>query len=161
MQLLEQAVKTFMMAGGQTVNAFDAEQIGLYIGMMFEELAEVVRAVMPGCVENYNRTALGRTAADLEATAAVFKQQQFRGDIVRSDRENLLKELLDSAWVSVAAAYSLSNDTEAACQELARSNLSKIGPNGEVVRDPLTRKILKPDYYSPAQMDMFIDKPID
>lgn len=161
MQSLQQAVKTFMVAGGQTVDAFDAEQIGLYIGMMFEELAEVIRAVYPGCVDTYNRTVLRVLANNLEVAAGAFKRQQFRGDIVRSDRENLLKEVLDSAWVSVAAAYSVSNDTEAACQELARSNLSKIGPNGEVVRDPGTGKILKPEYYSPAQMDMFIDKPID
>lgn len=69
--------------------------------------------------------------------------------------ENELKELCDLLWVVIG--YGLSNgwNVEGAFSEVARSNMSKVGADGKVIKNS-DGKVIKPAHYSPADVSSFL-----
>jgi hypothetical protein len=110
-----EAIETFTIATGQTTHQYNVKQIGLYIGLQLEELAEKL-------------TAFGLTyiADQLDALSADFKQGKLASQIAQADRAEVLDADLDLAWVSIAAAHSTGADVAGAMAEIARSNLAKL-----------------------------------
>jgi predicted HAD superfamily Cof-like phosphohydrolase len=68
-----------------------------------------------------------------------------------SDLEALAKELADLLYVVYGTADLLDIPLEAVFAEVHRSNMSKVGPNGEVLRRE-DGKVLKPDNYRQADV---------
>lgn len=137
-------IKKCMTAYGNTTDIPNARQTGLYIGCLYEETMEVNDEVFPEF----------KPVGSMGELSANFKKGMFNGQIICADKEKLLKELMDTAWVAIAAAVSMGADVDGAMQELARSNLSKI-VDGKVVKDG-NGKVIKPESYSPANMEPFI-----
>jgi len=66
-----------------------------------------------------------------------------------------LDAICDLIWVSIGYALSRGWNIEEAFKEVARSNMSKLGPDGK----PIKRndgKILKPDTWSPPDLEKFL-----
>lgn len=76
-----------------------------------------------------------------------------------NDENNRVKQLdalLDILVVTVGALHSLGVDAEAAWNEVIRSNMSKVDPvTGKVIKRS-DGKVLKPDTYSPPQLEQFV-----
>lgn len=139
-------VKKFMEAAGQTTEGFNVRQTALYIGLQLEEMAEKLEAV--GAL----------VAADfLNETSLKFKLGRYDDGIRYADSQELLDADIDLAWVTVGAALSSGADVLGAMQEVARSNLSKIGEDGSVQKDG-NGKVMKPLYYFPPDLSPFVAK---
>lgn len=73
----------------------------------------------------------------------------------KGDYQNLAKEMADVMVVVVGTAQLLDIPFTEVFAEVMRSNMSKVGPDGVVVRRP-DGKVLKPATYSPADLT-FLD----
>lgn len=78
-----------------------------------------------------------------------FKEvfQAFNSD----DQANLLKELCDLVYVTVGTAVAFGWDFNKAFRRVHESNMSKLGPNGEVIRNTAGKVLKSPDY-KPADL---------
>lgn len=133
---------TFMKACGQTTDEINLKQLSLYIGLQLEEMAEKLHAIFgPNGVSDR-----------LDALSLDFKRDNFSMTL-QSLKPDQLREMVDAdfdiAWVTLCATLSTGADCNAAWAEGARSNLAKIGPDGEVIKDPQTGKVQKPAGWTP------------
>lgn len=71
--------------------------------------------------------------------------------------ENELKELCDLIWVAVGYGLSKGWNVSDAFGEVARSNMSKVSEDGKVIKNS-AGKVIKPPYYSPANVSRYISK---
>lgn len=71
------------------------------------------------------------------------------------DLTEIAKELADLLYVTYGTALAYGLDLDAAVAEVHRSNMSKLGPNGEVLRRD-DGKILKGPGYEPADMESVV-----
>lgn len=136
------AVKRFMEIGGQTVNQFNPQQATMYIGLQCEELAEQLEVVAQGSLDNAGSRDLYEAAEMLKRLSSAFKQGFHMGSVMRCTHTELLDGALDTAWVAIGTALSVSLHAGAAWCEVARANFDKY-PNGNVLRDA-NGKIQKP-----------------
>ena len=67
-----------------------------------------------------------------------------------------LDACMDMIWVILGYCYMQGYDVEGAWKEVARSNLAKINPEtGKVIKNE-NGKVMKPDGWSPPQLEQFI-----
>lgn len=156
---IQTAVRQFMELGGQRVNRFDAKQAALYTGLQLEELVEKLSVIKQGTVTLQDERTIEEAIEVMSRLADRFKAGLHMGDVLRSDRCELLDADIDLAWVSIGAAYSTSCDTEGAIAEVIRANMDKF-PGGVVIRDE-NGKIRKPAAWRPPNLMPFVDQPID
>lgn len=154
---LQAAVRTFMETAGDRTDQFNARQITLYTGLQLEEMAEKLEAILAGAVSEDSRFELRRAISVLTELSEQFKKGIHLGDVLRGDRVALLDADIDLAWCSLGAAFSTSNDTDAAIGEVIRSNLDKF-PGGVATRD-VNGKILKPADWRGPQLELLVDAP--
>lgn len=110
-------IQKFMRIGEQQVEVLDFEQLGLYIGLQLEEMAEKLEVL-----------GLQFLADTLHEFSVDFKAGRWNTHLVKLREEDLVKLLdadLDLAWVSIGAASSLGVDVHGAFIEVAQSNMSK------------------------------------
>lgn len=136
------AVRKFMQIGGQTVNEFNPQQATLYVGLICEEVAEMLEVVAGGALDTAGACELYETADSLKRLSSAFKQGFHMGALMRSTHTDLLDGALDTAWVAFGTALSLSLNAGGAWCEVARANFDKY-PGGNVLRDA-NGKIQKP-----------------
>jgi predicted HAD superfamily Cof-like phosphohydrolase len=74
------------------------------------------------------------------------------------DARPLAKELADVEYVTEGTAQRPGINLEVAFREVHRSNMSKVGPNGQVSERP-DGKILKGPYYQEADMTTAVEEP--
>lgn len=74
------------------------------------------------------------------------------GKTDKVDLEALAKELADLLYVTYGTAVALGIDITEAFRRVHESNMSKLGPNGEVLRRD-DGKIMKSDNYRPPSME--------
>lgn len=153
------AVRSFMQAGGQKTNVFDAKQANLYTGLQCEELAEKLQVIAGGALTSDSRGELLGAIDVLNKLSERFKNTQHLGDVLRCNRANLLDADIDLAWVSLGAAYSTSSDADGAFAEVSKANHAKF-PGGVPLRNA-QGKIIKPEGWRSPDLDRFIETPID
>jgi len=67
-----------------------------------------------------------------------------------------LDACMDMIWVILGYCYMQGYDVEGAWKEVARSNLAKINPEtGKVIKNE-NGKVMKPDGWTPPQLEQFI-----
>lgn len=76
--------------------------------------------------------------------------------LMNNDVEQL-DAVCDLIWVTIGFALSRGWDLEGAFKEVARSNMSKLGPDGKPIRRE-DGKILKPSTWSPPNLGKFVSK---
>ena len=65
---------------------------------------------------------------------------------------------MDMIWVILGYCYMNGYDVEGAWKEVARSNLAKINPEtGKVIKNE-NGKVMKPDGWTPPQLEQFTKK---
>lgn len=157
---ITQAVKTFMRIGGQSVTGYNPDQATLYVGLQLEEIAEGLQVISEGCVDNEARTRLMNVCIALSTLSGEFKRGMHRGDIMRCNLSDLLDSQIDSAWVALGGAMSVSTDAIGAINEVVRSNMDKF-PGGVVTRHPVSGKILKPAGWTAPDLTPFVAQRVD
>lgn len=153
---LQHGVRQFMTIGGQSVDAFNAKQAGLYIGLILEEVKEMIVTVSDGCVNEHDRLQLVRFSAAAEILGQHFKAGMFVGDVMRCDHGDLIDDLFDTAFVAVGALYSTAKLGDEAIAAGCQSNLDKY-PDGKVLRDE-HGKIKKPIGWKKPDFSVFADQ---
>jgi predicted HAD superfamily Cof-like phosphohydrolase len=147
-----QKVKLFNDIGG-TAEEFNPRKAGLYTGLIFEELAEMV--------DSFNDVGWGAVSHYLNTIAERFKSGDYDGQFTLDsfDREEYLDAAVDIAVVSVGAGIAIGSDIIGAANEVADNNLSKfpiIDGEYTVLKNPETGKIMKPDTYQPVSLAKFL-----
>lgn len=84
------------------------------------------------------------------------ERQELHEGLDANDIQNVAKEICDCLVVLYGYAHCLGIDIDKAFAEVHRSNMSKLGPNGEVIKRA-DGKILKGPNYSPADMSVIWD----
>lgn len=69
--------------------------------------------------------------------------------------ENELKEICDLLWVVIGYGLSKGWNIQDAFSEVARSNMSKVGADGKVIKNS-DGKVIKPAHYTPADVSSFL-----
>lgn len=149
-------VQDFMQKCGQDVDGHNPEQVSLYIGLIAEELREVVAALAERCSDR-NSLSLYLIEKDTLPALDYLAQLGKRGalsDMVESaDQAELLDGFIDCAIVSLGAAISSSPDAAAAVEEVLAANDAKVSggldENG---------KIQKPAGWVPPDLSGFVYK---
>ncbi len=126
MHLNLQAVRTFMAAAGQPENDYNTAQL----------YSEIITP------EEYR-----------ERTDAWHMVK----DNLTSERHRVehLDGIIDSIWCLIAEGQAMGYDVAGAFAEVARSNLSKIAPDG-VIEKASTGKVMKPSTYSPPDLRPYV-----
>lgn len=83
-----------------------------------------------------------------------FKQAAQRGDLVEA-----IDGLMDLLYVTVGTCVSMGFDIEPFFNEVHRSNMSKVWPDGKIHKRE-DGKTIKPDTYSPANISGILNEEI-
>lgn len=119
--------------------------IALRSELIAEETQEALEALL-----NYRKAQIMDDFAQASPTALLFPGGKPDPEAPHW-YEALAKELADVLYVVYGTAELLEIPLEAVFAEVHRSNMSKVGPNGEVIRRE-DGKILKPDAYREADV---------
>jgi predicted HAD superfamily Cof-like phosphohydrolase len=119
--------------------------IGLRSTLIAEEVQEALEALL-----NYRKAQIMDDFAQASPTAVLFPGGKPDPEAPHW-YEALAKELADVLYVVYGTADLLEIPLEAVFTEVHRSNMSKVGPNGQVIRRE-DGKILKPDSYREADV---------
>lgn len=143
MSRLIEDVRKFMESADCTVDRHNPKQASLYLGLVAEELSEALEAISCTSLEV-------RMVSEL---AEHFKRHDGSqlANMTHDQRVDLFDAAIDMAWVAIGLAYSIGGDPECGAIEVARSNLSKIGPSGKMERDA-NGKVIKGAAYSPPEL---------
>ena len=132
------AVRTFNDIAG-TKEVFDARKIGLYTGLVLEEVAEMLDSF-----ENDSKVLL--LSGEIDALASRFKSGEFDHLTTNMNRAGYLDAAVDIAVVALGAGVSVGADIEGACLEVTNANLAKfpiVDGKYTVLRD-VNGKVRKP-----------------
>lgn len=152
------AVRHFMRTGGQTIDRFNVRQATLYMGLQLEELAEKVKVLQDGCIEQHGRDRLQPLFDALEAFSGEFKAGEHQGAMLRCDHAQLIDADFDMAWVSIGAIFSTARNGGDAISHGAYTNLDKFR-GGVVLRD-INGKVQKPPGWRPPDFTPYVDTSI-
>ena len=137
-----ESVKQFLKQSGQTAGRYNPEQMGLYIGLILEEVGELL-------IET-NQFDILKSQADN------FKSGKYISELrtlCERDRVYLiLDHCMDIAWVAYGLAFSMGCDVHGAGYELGISNHSKLADG---LKDN-NGKIMKGPSYKPANFSRYI-----
>lgn len=89
--------------------------------------------------------------SDLRIKLIKEEVSEFIEALENKDLENVAKELADILYVVYGAGHSFGIDLDKCFIEVHESNMTKLGPDGKVVRRE-DGKIMKPDSYIPANI---------
>ena len=76
--------------------------------------------------------------------------------VLANDEVEQLDALIDILVVTIGAIHSAGFDAEAAWKEVMRSNFDKIDPDTGLVKKREDGKVLKPEGWTPPELDQFI-----
>lgn len=99
-------------------------------------------------------------AAEELATLAMQSDHNATDEGKIRTKVRLTKELADMLYVIYGTAVALGLPLEEAYKEVHRSNMSKLGPNGEVLRRE-DGKVLKGPNYEEANIEQFFSKTVE
>lgn len=121
----------FMEASGQTTDKFNFEQFELYLDLVEEEALEMFNS--------YNDF--------VSDSPELIKNKCLEG---------IIDGLVDVVVTAKGALISLGVDVDSAMEEVWKSNLSKIQPNGTVIKRE-DGKVMKPPTYIPPDFSRFVE----
>lgn len=151
------ATKVFNLAAGNP-EEFDPKKVCLYIGLVFEEVAELVSALSPTAKNKPIVQALEKESKEFKKYAQDFRiASRICKDI---DRVEFLDGAVDTAVVALGAGMVVGADIEGAAKEVADNNLSKLHKVSKTggllaVKDE-SGKITKPPHYVPVSLERYL-----
>ncbi len=142
-------VEDFMRQCGQNVTTHDPEQVSLYIGLMAEEMAEVMECLFKAKDfddENLRHIYM-QALYMLDHISRLGKRGMFASRARAANQENLLDGFIDSAIVALGAAISASPQAYLATRKVMAANDAKLAGG----RDE-NGKIQKPEGWQPPDL---------
>lgn len=82
--------------------------------------------------------------------------KEFLESIDNNDEVESLDACMDMIWVILGFCYMKGYDVAGAWNEVARSNLAKINPETGKVNKRADGKVLKPEGWTPPQLEQFV-----
>jgi len=113
-----------------------------------------------GCVINDRPTIVDLDIAVLRESLIEEELNEFSAAAIDNDSRDLSEiadALGDLLYVVLGSAVSFGIDLEPVFEEIHRSNMSKVWPDGTIHKNELG-KVIKPDTYSPADLGPIIEK---
>jgi predicted HAD superfamily Cof-like phosphohydrolase len=159
MKSFVEKVIEFNTIAGTTGEQFDARKTSLYMGLVLEEVAEMVAAIKP--TDNQTVMVLAALGNTLDGFADAFKQGRFDsaiGSMSLEDRTEALDAFVDVAVVAVGGGIAVGSDVLGACHAVADNNLSKypLVDGVRVVLKDENGKVKKPEGYKSVELTEFI-----
>lgn len=142
-------VREFNAVAG-TPEMFNARKVGLYTGLILEEVAELIASYRDDGLTHFMQT--------VEMYSAKFKAGDFDSATATMDRVEALDAAVDIAVVALGQGISVGGNIVGACDAVAENILSKF-PLVNGVRTVLTDengKVKKPPGYKPVDLTPFI-----
>lgn len=147
-----ESVTLFNKIGG-TENEFNPRKVGLYMGLVLEEVAEMVEAFTTNNIEHELNVDLIQLATILHGYGDEFKAKVYDELAENVDRVEFLDGAIDTMVVGAGAAIAVGADVLGAADEVCRSNLSKfetedgklevlLDANGKIKKGP---KFFRPE----------------
>jgi len=127
-------------AAGNTEGEFNPRQAALYVGLILEEVAEML--------EEFRGDIYVRQLAER------FKRGEFDEAMAEADRIHLADAGCDIAVVAVGLLMSLGADVQGALREVCDSNDSKL-VDGRLLKDG-NGKVIKPAGYRQPNLEEFL-----
>jgi len=143
------AIINWNVDAGNTAFEVNVRQSAMYVGLQCEELAEKLKVL--------DRVEIAEILDNLGMQFKQGKHDFFVGKALSTleGRKEMLDADLDLIVVSTGAGMSQGADVENGLEEVIRSNDSK-RTDGKILKDA-NGKIIKPDHYSPANLEPFIN----
>jgi predicted HAD superfamily Cof-like phosphohydrolase len=82
--------------------------------------------------------------------------EEFQEGVTNNDEVETLDACMDMIWVILGYCYMKGYDVAGAWNEVARSNLAKINPETGKVNKRADGKVLKPEGWTPPQLEQFV-----
>jgi predicted HAD superfamily Cof-like phosphohydrolase len=121
------------------LNLSDAELVAQFMTIFGQEIPKTMGFPSPEVIELRMKL--------IDEEVAEFKEAVADGDFV-----NAMKELADCIYVVQGAALAMGVNLDPVFREVHASNLSKLGPDGEVLRRP-DGKVMKGPNYRTADVE--------
>lgn len=127
------------------------------LGVHFEEIGEMLTSLQEAGVDFPAREQLAFTTSVIDFIQRRLKSAPGSLEIAIDDidRTALLDSLCDQIVTAIGVAHMLGMDIEGALQEVADSNDSKFGPDGEPIFNE-QRKIIKGSLYWAPNLSQFV-----
>lgn len=154
-------VLEFNQVAGTTGEEFNPRKTALYIGLVLEEVKELIDSLPLGEDGSADAQVLGAFAESVGAYSNAFKQGRFDatvGHMTEEHREEALDAFVDISVVALGGATAIGSDVVGATHEVADNNLSKF-PVINGVRTALkdeNGKVVKPEGYKPVRLGKFL-----
>lgn len=124
-------------------------QVAFYFGMQLEELAEKLELVSPNDAKWLHGLAKGYKAGMADGMIATALTNP-------AVAKAFLDADVDSVWVTIGSARAQGADLAGAYDAVRTANWNKRWPDGEFHLDPKTRKVMKPEGWSAADLTRFV-----
>jgi len=126
-------------------------QAAFYTGMQMEELAEKLQAVFG---KDSQMARLMHEHANLLKSGKY--DEQFGAALGLGKAGDMLDADIDLLWVSLGGAKALGSNVHGAWSAVALANEAKRFPDGAYHRDPVSRKVLKPEGWAAPELGVFL-----
>ncbi len=131
--------RAMMRAFGNTVHTHNTDQAKLYLKLMLEEMGETL------------------TAANPEAAPSIKVLIQLLETFIKVDENSNLVEMFDGLndvmVVTLGAGFSLGLPMALGWREVHGTNMAKVDPETGMVRRREDGKVLKPEGWSPPDLE--------
>lgn len=154
-------VLEFNQVAGTTGEAFNPRKTALYMGLVLEEVKEMIDSIPLGEEGSADSQVLQAFAESVGAYSDAFKMGRFDpaiGLMNEEHREEALDAFVDISVVALGGGVAVGADVVGATHEVADNNLSKF-PVINGVRTALkdeNGKVIKPEGYKPVSLRKFL-----
>lgn len=154
-------VLEFNQVAGTTGESFNPRKTALYMGLVLEEVKEMIDSIPLGEEGSADSQVLQAFAESVGAYSDAFKMGRFDpaiGLMNEEHREEALDSFLDISVVALGGGVAVGSDVVGATHEVADNNLSKF-PVIDGVRTALkdeNGKVIKPEGYKPVSLRKFL-----
>lgn len=154
-------VLEFNQVAGTTGEAFNPRKTALYMGLVLEEVKEMIDSIPLGEEGSADSQVLQAFAESVGAYSDAFKMGRFDpaiGLMTEEQREEALDAFVDISVVALGGGVAVGSDVVGATHEVADNNLSKF-PLIDGVRTALkdeNGKVVKPEGYKPVSLRKFL-----
>lgn len=157
MDFVKSVIEFNKLAG--TEEKYDERMLSLYVGLILEELQELIRGLGISGPQTYEKDALENLLFFMSYTEKLFKENRYVGRFNPNHKE-ILDGAIDVAVVAIGAAISNGSDASGAANEICGSNMSKaIEVDGVLMMmKDSNGKIIKPETYRKPNIDPFVTK---
>lgn len=148
-------VKLFNEIGG-TKNEFNARKAGLYVGLILEEVSELIQSL--GYSGDRTDPNFSEAIEFLEVGSLNFKRGDYDNAVSECNRVEFLDAIVDISVVALGAGIAIGADVNSACHAVANNNLEKfeIVDGKHTVLVDENGKIRKPNNFKPVVLKEFV-----